>query len=132
MSEALLKIRGLEKWYGKLKVFSDVDLDIYPGEVVSIIGSSGSGKTTLLRCINLLEQFQHGTIHLNGEEMGYRTKEGKRARLPESQIAMQRIHTGMVFQQFNLFPHMTAIKNVTLGLRKVKHMDKEAAESEAL
>lgn len=132
MSEALLQIRGLEKWYGKLQVFSEVDLDIHQGEVVSIIGSSGSGKTTLLRCINLLEQFQRGTIHLNGEEMGYRTVDGKRTRLPEGQIAKQRIHTGMVFQQFNLFPHMTALKNVTLGLRKVKHLSQADADKEAL
>ena len=110
MSDVLLKIRNLEKWYGKVKVFSDVDLDIHQGEVVSIIGSSGSGKTTLLRCINLLEQFQKGTIHLNDEEFGYKTVDGKRKRLPESIIARQRIHTGMVFQQFNLFPHMTALK----------------------
>lgn len=67
MSNTLLEIRGLEKWYGKLKVFSDVDLDIKKGEVVSIIGASGSGKTTLLRCINLLEEYQKGTIRLQGE-----------------------------------------------------------------
>lgn len=131
MSDALLQIRGLEKWYGKLQVFSDVDLDIHQGEVVSIIGSSGSGKTTLLRCINLLEQFQKGTIHLNKEEFGYKTTGSKRTRLTESQIAKQRIHTGMVFQQFNLFPHMTALKNVSLGLTKVKHISKQAAEAEA-
>ena len=132
MSKALLQIRGLEKWYGKVKVFSEVDLDIHQGEVVSIIGSSGSGKTTLLRCINLLEQFQKGSIHMNGEEFGYHMKNGKRVRLPESQIAQQRIHTGMVFQQFNLFPHMTALQNVTLGLRKVKNIDKKTAEEEAV
>ena len=131
MSEVLLQIRGLEKCFGDLQVFSDVDLDIHKGEVVSIIGSSGSGKTTLLRCINLLEQFQKGKIILNGEEIGYKQVNGKRKRLSEAQIASQRIHTGMVFQQFNLFPHMTALQNVTLGLIKVKGMGKAAAEKEA-
>jgi polar amino acid transport system ATP-binding protein len=131
MTGTLLQIRGLEKSFGKLKVFSDVDLDIKQGEVVSIIGSSGSGKTTLLRCINLLEQFQKGTILLNNEELGYKNINGKHKRLPENQITKQRIHTGMVFQQFNLFPHMTALKNVMLGLTKVKHIEKRAAEAEA-
>ncbi len=131
MSDALLQIRGLGKSFGKNQVFSDVDLDINQSEVVSIIGSSGSGKTTLLRCINLLELFQKGTIHLNGEELGYKTTGHKRFRLSESQITNQRIHTGMVFQQFNLFPHLTVLKNVMLGLVKVKHIDKEAAEAEA-
>lgn len=131
MNDALLQIRGLEKWYGALKVFSDVNLDIHQGEVVSIIGSSGSGKTTLLRCINLLEQFQKGSICLNGEELGYKTVGNKRHRLSEGQIASQRIHTGMVFQQFNLFPHINVLKNVTLGLIKVKRLEKNEAEAEA-
>lgn len=131
MSDHLLEVRDLEKWYGKLKVFSDVNLDINQGEVVSIIGSSGSGKTTLLRCINLLEEFQSGTISLNGEEIGYKHVNGKRIRLPESQISKQRIHTGMVFQQFNLFPHMTVLKNVTLGLVKVQGMTPKDAKEQA-
>jgi polar amino acid transport system ATP-binding protein len=131
MSNSLLQIRGLGKWFGPHKVFSDVNLDINQGEVVTIIGSSGSGKTTLLRCINLLEMFQEGTIHLNGEELGYKTSGKHRSRLSEGHIANQRIHTGMVFQQFNLFPHMTVMKNVTLGLVKVKGMDRQSAEAEA-
>lgn len=132
MSQSLLEIRNLEKWYGDHQIFSDVNLDIHQGEVVSIIGSSGSGKTTLLRCINLLEPFQKGTIKLNGEEIGYQEANGKRTRFSESKIAKQRIHTGMVFQQFNLFPHMTVLKNVTLGLTKVKGMDAEAAKEQAV
>ncbi len=131
MSDSLLQIRGLGKWFGPHKVFSGVNLDIDQGEVVTIIGSSGSGKTTLLRCINLLETFQEGTIHLNGEELGYTTSGYHRRRLSEAHIANQRIHTGMVFQQFNLFPHMTVMKNVTLGLVKVKGMDRQSAEAEA-
>ena len=128
MSEALLKIRNLGKSFGPLKVFEDVNLDINEGEVVSIIGSSGSGKTTLLRCINLLEPFQEGSISLDGNEVGYYLERGKRKRLPERVIAGQREMTGMVFQQFNLFPHMTALKNVMLGLLRVKKMSSEEAE----
>ena len=131
MNNALLQIRDLEKWYGTLQVFSEVNLDIHQGEVVSIIGSSGSGKTTLLRCINLLEQFQKGQIFLDGEEIGYKQIDGKRKRLPEGQIVKQRVHTGMVFQQFNLFPHMTALKNVMIGLMKVKNMGKAEADATA-
>ena len=129
MDTALLTIRNLEKWYGNLKVFEHIDLDVHKGEVVSIIGSSGSGKTTLLRCINLLETFQDGTITLDNQGIGYHMKKGKRVRLPESVISQQRILTGMVFHTFNLFPHMTALKNVMLGLIKVKRMDKAAAEA---
>ncbi|MDR1731441.1 MAG: amino acid ABC transporter ATP-binding protein [Synergistaceae bacterium] len=127
----MLRIRGLEKWYGDLKVFEDVDLDVNAGEVVSIIGASGSGKTTLLRCINLLETFQAGSIVLDGNAVGYRIAGQKRKRLPERVIARQRLMTGMVFQQFNLFPHMTALGNVTLGLIKVKKFSKSEAEKEA-
>lgn len=132
MEKALLQIRGLEKWFGELKVFENVNLDVNSGEVVSIIGSSGSGKTTMLRCINLLEQFQKGSIILDGKEIGYLEENGKRKWQSERVIAQQRMQTGMVFQQFNLFPHMTAAENVALGLIKVKKMDKASAEKEAL
>lgn len=115
MGETLLQIRDLGKYYGKMKVFDHVDLDIHEGEVVAIIGSSGSGKTTLLRCINLLEPFQEGAIYLSGQEIGYTQKEGKRKRLPERIISAQREWTGMVFQQFNLFPQYTAKENVMLA-----------------
>lgn len=132
MGETLLQIRDLGKYYGKMKVFDHVDLDIHEGEVVAIIGSSGSGKTTLLRCINLLEPFQEGAIYLSGQEIGYTQKEGKRKRLPERIISAQREWTGMVFQQFNLFPHMTILKNVMLGLTEVKKMPKDQAQEIAV
>jgi polar amino acid transport system ATP-binding protein len=96
-------------------------------DVVSIIGSSGSGKTTLLRCVNLLEEFHEGKILIDGEEIGYTVKSGRRHRLPKGQIAKNRALTGMVFQTFNLFPHLTALKNVTLGLIKVKNLKKADA-----
>jgi polar amino acid transport system ATP-binding protein len=128
MSDLVLKINNLKKWYGIDKVFEDVCLEVRPKEVVSIIGSSGSGKTTLLRCISLLEEFQGGSIILDGKEVGYHIVNGKRKHYSEKVISSQRILTGIVFQSFNLFPHLTALKNVVLGLIKVKHMDKSEAE----
>lgn len=132
MADALLQIRDLGKYYGDMKVFDHVNLDIYEGEVVAIIGSSGSGKTTLLRCINLLEPFQEGSIYLSGQEIGYTRQNGKRKRQPERKISEQREWTGMVFQQFNLFPHMSILKNVMLGLTDVKKMPKEQAREIAV
>lgn len=132
MGEFVLQINALEKWYGPNKIFEDVSLDVRPGEVVSIIGASGSGKTTLLRCINLLETFQEGSIAIDGKEVGYHTVGGKRKRQPDKVIARQRILTGMVFQSFNLFPHMTALRNVMLGLIKVKRMNSHEAETTAI
>ena len=128
MSEALLRFENVSKSYGDFQVFSDISLEVNEGEVVSIIGSSGSGKTTLLRCINLLEPFQAGKIILDGQEIGYRMVNGKRRRVSEKEIAHQRSMTGMVFQQFNLFPHMSAKKNVMLGLTDTLKMSKEEAE----
>lgn len=132
MSEALLQIKDIGKYFGKLKVFEHANLDVHKGEVVSIIGSSGSGKTTLLRCINLLEPFQEGSILLEGKEVGYHIENGKRKRLSERVIAGQRQMTGMVFQQFNLFPHMSVLANVMLGLTHVKQIPKAKAKEIAL
>lgn len=126
----LLEIRGLHKRFGAVEVLKGVDLALHKGEVVSIIGSSGSGKTTLLRCVNLLEEFQNGDIVLDGETIGYSTKNGRRHRLSDRELSRQRSMTGMVFQSFNLFPHLTAAGNVMLGLRKVRRMGK--AEARAL
>ena len=126
---SILEISGLRKSYGPLEVIKGVDLSMKPGEVVSIIGSSGSGKTTLLRCINLLEEFQGGDIRIDGQLIGYKTSNGKRVALPERERAKNRALTGMAFQQFNLFPHMTAAENVMLGLIKVKKTPKAEARS---
>ena len=120
-------IENLHKKFDKMEVLKGVDLTIDTSDVVSIIGSSGSGKTTLLRCVNLLEEFHEGRILIDGEEIGYTIKNDKRHRLSSSILAQHRALTGMVFQTFNLFPHLTALKNVTLGLRKVKKMNKEEA-----
>jgi polar amino acid transport system ATP-binding protein len=124
---ALLSIRNLHKKYGELEVLKGVDLEMQRGNVVTLIGSSGSGKTTLLRCVNLLEEFQGGQIVLDGEDIGYSEIGGKRVRHAEKVIAQHRAMTGMAFQQFNLFPHLTALQNVTLGLLKVKKLHKDQA-----
>jgi polar amino acid transport system ATP-binding protein len=125
----LLEIRDLHKRYGTVEVLKGVDCSMRQGEVISIIGSSGSGKTTMLRCINMLEEFQGGTISIDGQEIGYDTAGGMRRRKPEREIARQRALTGMAFQQFNLFPHMTAAGNVMLGLVKVKKMSRDEAKA---
>ena len=129
MADPLLVIENLYKKFDEVEVLRGVDLTMGTSDVVSIIGSSGSGKTTLLRCVNLLEEFHKGRVLIDGEEIGYTEKNGKRLRLPNSVLARHRALTGMVFQTFNLFPHLTALKNVTLGLIKVRKMKKdEAAE----
>ena len=131
MAKNLLEITDLYKQYGAVEVLKGVDCAMRAGEVISIIGSSGSGKTTMLRCINMLEDFQGGSIRIDGEEIGYRMAGGFRRRKKESEIARQRAMTGMVFQQFNLFPHMSAASNVMLGLVKVKKLSREEARATA-
>ncbi|WP_062228823.1 amino acid ABC transporter ATP-binding protein [Aureimonas frigidaquae] len=125
--QPLLRIRGLTKNFGTVDVLKGIDLDIRSGEVVSIIGSSGSGKTTLLRCVNLLEEFQGGEIVLDGESIGYASRNGSRRRLGDRDLSRQRSMTGMVFQSFNLFPHLSAIGNVMLGLLKVRKLPRDQA-----
>jgi polar amino acid transport system ATP-binding protein len=131
MSTPVLEIRDLHKSFGDNEVLKGVNLKMNPGEVVSIIGSSGSGKTTLLRCVNLLEEFQKGSVHIDGKAVGYGEKNGKRVRLSNKEISHDRVLTGMVFQSFNLFPHLTAEENVSIALRKVKKMGKEESAATA-
>jgi polar amino acid transport system ATP-binding protein len=131
MTGTLLEISDLHKRYGNVEVLKGVDFTMNRGEVISIIGSSGSGKTTMLRCINMLEDFQGGTIRIDGQEIGYETTNGVRRRKKERDIARQRAMTGMAFQQFNLFPHMTAAGNVMLGLIKVLRMSRDEARAVA-
>lgn len=126
-NQALLDIRGLHKQYGKLEVLKGVDLTMQRGNVVTLIGSSGSGKTTLLRCVNMLEEFQGGQIVLDGESIGYDEVNGKRVRHPEKVIARHRAMTGMAFQQFNLFPHLTVGENVMLAPQVVQKVPKAKA-----
>lgn len=127
MTEKILEINNLQKAYGDHEVLKGVNLELNKGDVVSIIGSSGSGKTTLLRCVNLLEEFQGGMIKISGKEIGYSNNGGVRKKLSNTEIAKDRALTGMVFQSFNLFPHLTAIENITLALRKVQRKSKAEA-----
>ena len=120
-SELVVQIRGLKKSFGANRVLDGVDLDVHRGQVVVVIGPSGSGKTTLLRCINLLETYDEGSIQVDGVEVGFRDgAEGVRKRRHDRELARIRADIGMVFQLFNLFPHLTARENVMLGLRKVR------------
>ena len=121
MPDAIVEIRHLRKSFGATEVLRGIDLDIRKGEAVAVIGASGSGKTTMLRCINRLETYDAGSIRMDGIEIGYRTDAGSRHR-SEHELARIRADIGMVFQLFNLFPHLTAIENVMLGLRKVRRL----------
>ncbi|MFP4315013.1 MAG: amino acid ABC transporter ATP-binding protein [Desulfovibrionales bacterium] len=116
--EAIIQIENLHKYFGKLEVLKGIDLNIRTGEVVVIIGPSGSGKSTLLRCINRLENITSGKVVVDGYDLDDR----------KTNLNLVRTEAGMVFQQFNLFPHMTALENVTLGPRKVRNMNRKAAE----
>jgi polar amino acid transport system ATP-binding protein len=127
----VVRIRGVKKSFGAVRVFEGVDLDVRRGDVVSIIGPSGSGKTTLLRCINALETYDAGSVQIDGVEVGFRDTPGGRRR-SERELARIRAETGMVFQLFYLFPHLTAAENVMLGLRKVRRMAKAEARRTAV
>ena len=118
----LLQVEGLYKAYGQHLVLRNINLAVRQHEVVSLIGASGCGKSTLLKCVNLLEEIQAGTIRLNGEPIG--------ADLPNADRVRQRV--GLVFQQFNLFPHMSVLDNITLAPRKVLGQKKAEANETAL
>ncbi len=122
--EVLIKVEDLHKSFGKLDVLKGINEEIYKGEVVSIIGPSGGGKSTFLRCLNLLEKPEKGSVYFEGEDI---TKIKKQAELDKPR---QKI--GMVFQQFNVFPHLTALENMTLAPTLEKGMSKEEAEDMAM
>ena len=115
-----IAIRGLTKSFGRLQVLRDVDLLVTAGEVVVIIGPSGSGKSTLLRCVSRLERFESGVIEVDGVPIAVGTHETRVERVDRERAAAMRREIGMVFQQFNLFPHMTALQNVALAPRIVR------------
>jgi polar amino acid transport system ATP-binding protein len=127
----VIAVRGLQKSFGTAHVLRGIDLEIADGEVVALIGRSGCGKTTLLRCINFLEEYDTGEIRLDGEELWYRaTLDGVRRRVSEAEARRMRQQMGIVFQQYNLFPHMTVLDNVLLGPRFAQRVP--IAEVEAL
>ncbi|HJQ56591.1 MAG TPA: amino acid ABC transporter ATP-binding protein [Vineibacter sp.] len=128
----LLRVTGLRKRFGGNEVLRGVDLDVARGERIAILGASGSGKSTLLRCLNFMERPDAGTIALDGHAIGHaRANDDARRDYDERQLVSVRQRVGMVFQQFNLFPHMTAIGNVMEGLRTVRRMSVTDARTRA-
>ncbi len=126
----MIEIRGIRKAFAGVEILRGVDLSIGAGEIVALIGRSGCGKTTLLRCINFLEDYDAGEIWLDGELLWYRQRgQPARRRLAERELAQQRQRMGVVFQQYNLFPHMTALENVCLGPRFGQRLASEEADS---
>ena len=122
MSDMIVQMENVNKWYGKFHVLRDINLSVAPGERIVICGPSGSGKSTLIRCINRLEEHQEGRIIVNGVELSNNLKN----------IELVRRNVGMVFQHFNLFPHLTVLENLTLGPIWVLKMPKSKAEAEAM
>src|SRR5437899_4192259 len=122
MDAAMVKAEGVHKRFGRLEVLKGVSLEVAPGEVMVLLGPSGSGKSTLLRCINHLEKIDAGRLSVDGELVGYREVAGKLHELREAEVARKRAEIGMVFQHFNLFPHMTALQNVTCAPMRVKKL----------
>jgi ABC-type polar amino acid transport system ATPase subunit len=124
----MVKIERLAKKFGSLEVLHDIDMVVDKREVVVLIGASGSGKTTLLRCINCLETPTRGGIWVDGAAMGVVDEKGAFHSLPEEQLNQRRAQIGMVFQRFNLFPHMTALENVSIGPVMVKKTARREAD----
>jgi ABC-type polar amino acid transport system ATPase subunit len=129
--QPIVEAADVHKYFGSLHVLKGVSMTVQRGEVIVLIGPSGSGKSTLLRCINHLEKVDQGWIRVNGHPMGYREADGRPVELREREVAKQRRDVGMVFQQFNLFPHLTALENITAGPIHVLQKQKEEAEGHA-
>ena len=128
-TDVVVEATDVEKWFGKSQVLKGVSLSVKRAEVVVMIGASGSGKTTFIRCINHLEKIQSGRIQVNGHLIGYREINGKLIEDREQNIARQRQDIGMVFQRFNLFPHMTALGNIIEAPIRVRgDTEKEATD----
>src|SRR5438309_4649452 len=127
MTEPMVKAEGVHKRFGRLEVLKGISLEVAPGEVMCLLGPSGSGKSTFLRCINHLEKVDAGRLSVDGELVGYRQSGDKLYELRESEVCRKRAEIGMVFQSFNLFPHMTALENVILAPVRVKHESKAVA-----
>jgi polar amino acid transport system ATP-binding protein len=121
MADAAIEFKGVNKWFGKLHVLRDIDLSIAKGEVVVVCGPSGSGKSTLIRCVNMLERIQQGDIVVLGQSLT----------APRLDLPKLRTRVGMVFQQFNLFAHMTVLQNIMLAPMKVKGISRDEAEKTA-
>src|SRR5262249_6387789 len=131
VSTPMVKAEAVHKRFGRLEVLKGIDLEVNRGEVMCMLGPSGSGKSTFLRCINHLEKINSGRLSVDGELVGYRESGGKLHELHERVVASKRGENGMVFQHFNLFPHMTALQNVTLAPIRVHGVSRAQARERA-
>jgi polar amino acid transport system ATP-binding protein len=130
-STPMVKAEAVHKSFGRLEVLRGIDLEVYPKEVMCIIGPSGSGKSTFLRCVNHLEKIDAGRLSVDGQLVGYRDRGDKLYELPDSEVCKKRSEIGMVFQSFNLFPHMTALENIIEAPIHVKKESRATAEARA-
>jgi polar amino acid transport system ATP-binding protein len=130
-SVPMVEAVGVRKHFGQLEVLKGIDLTVGNGEVMCLIGASGSGKSTFLRCINHLERLDGGSLRVQGRRVGFAERDGRLYQLREKEIAAQRKDIGMVFQRFNLFPHMTAIENVMEAPVQVRGESKASARARA-
>jgi polar amino acid transport system ATP-binding protein len=131
MSDVVMHAEDVHKRFGRLEVLKGVSMEVRKGETICVIGPSGSGKTTFIRCVNHLEKIDGGRIEVNGHLIGYRERNGKLVEDSERSIAKQRTQVGMVFQRFNLFPHMTALENVVEAPTRVLGVSRGQAVADA-
>ena len=130
-AQPMVRIENVSKHYGALEVLRDINLSVAAGEVCCLIGPSGAGKSTLIRCINYLEKVQRGRIYVNGQLVGYREHNGRLHELRDREAAATRADTAMVFQHFNLFPHLSVLENITEAPIYVKRETRAKAEAHA-
>ncbi|GAA2076183.1 amino acid ABC transporter ATP-binding protein [Streptomyces albiaxialis] len=130
-STSVIAARGVRKSFGRTEVLRGIDLSVAPGEVMCLVGPSGSGKSTFLRCVNHLETIDAGRLSVRGQLVGYEERGGRLYELSEKAVARRRRGIGMVFQRFNLFPHMTALENVCEAPVQVKREPRERARERA-
>src|SRR5512135_2846020 len=130
-STVIVRAEDVHKYFGSLHVLNGINLSVCKNEVLVIIGPSGSGKSTFLRSINHLEKIDSGRIYVNGHMIGYRERNGKLVEDSEKNIAAQRMQIGMVFQRFNLFPHLTALENIMEAPMNVRKLPKDQAVADA-
>jgi polar amino acid transport system ATP-binding protein len=127
MIEPALRVEGLRKSYGQVEVLKGLDMQVKPGEVACLVGPSGSGKSTFLRCINHLEKINSGRLYVHGEHVGYQEKKGRLYELTDREVCRKRAEIGMVFQNFNLFQHMSVLENIIEAPTRVLKISKEEA-----
>jgi len=127
MIEPALRVEGLRKSYGQVEVLKGIDMQVKPGEVACLVGPSGSGKSTFLRCINHLEKINSGRLYVHGDLVGYQEKKGRLYELSDREVCRKRAEIGMVFQNFNLFQHMSVLENIIEAPTRVLKISKEEA-----